>query len=280
LCDRTYDITCKRGAKTLAASHLKQCVASFSEYDFLKDVVSKLPDVDAPDSPDDTPSGRLKRKLSDDDQEPVSPRFKDSKTTIRGRSNGCNDVVKSEVKLKSSNPHASSKAEGSSGFGQGLRRRDEAEDAIKPTKKSKATSDQPRPAFKVICKVKIPKRTDYDAEETPSAAAQPKMEKLGAVTTEARPVKREAESSPRGFDLNFDLNAEPPEDAACKDDCLDGQAPGESDSNGCVAHGVECHEKQSADDCAPNQKGVVVAPVLRNCVTYDSEDDYDCDDGA
>ncbi|CAI5972310.1 unnamed protein product [Closterium sp. NIES-65] len=101
LCDRTYDITCKRGAKTLAASHLKQCVASFSEYDFLKEVVSKLPDVDAPDSPDDAPSGRAKRKLSDDDQEdPVSPKFKESKGTSRGRSNGCNEVVKAEVKQK------------------------------------------------------------------------------------------------------------------------------------------------------------------------------------
>ncbi|CAI7918173.1 unnamed protein product [Closterium sp. NIES-54] len=289
LCDRTYDITCKRGAKTLAASHLKQCVASFSEYDFLKEVVSKLPDVDAPDSPDDAPSGPSKRKLSDDDQEDlVSPKFKESKGTNRGRSNGCNEVVKAEVKLKNVNPLSSARAEGPSGFGQALRKR-EADDLSKPTKRSKALSDQPRP-FKVLCKVKIPKRNDYDAEETPTAIPELKVEHVQADKAEARPVKREFDSnaeqvkavaSPRGFDLNFDLNAEPPEDAVCnKDHCTNGQHPGESISNEDEPHGANCQEKPSAVDSGPREKAVVNAPVLRNCVNYDSEDDYDCDDGA
>ncbi|CAI5484850.1 unnamed protein product [Closterium sp. Yama58-4] len=263
------------------------CIFSCANQLSTDTVLQETVHVDAPDSPDDAPSGRAKRKLSDDDQEdPVSPKFRESKGTNRGRSNGCNEVVKAEVKLKNGNPISSARAEGSSGSGS--RKRDEADDLSKPTKRSKALSDQPRP-FKVLCKVKIPRRNDCDAEETPIAINEPKVEHLRAVKTEARPVKREADSnaevkaeaSPRGFDLNFDLNAEPPEDAACnKDDSSNGQPPGESNSNDDEPHGIDCQEKPTAVDSGPCQKALVDAPLLRNCANYDSEDDYDCDGGV
>ncbi|KAG8388891.1 hypothetical protein BUALT_Bualt02G0172500 [Buddleja alternifolia] len=41
LCDRTYEITLNRGAKTVNSLHLKQCVQSFNVFDLLKDTVSK-----------------------------------------------------------------------------------------------------------------------------------------------------------------------------------------------------------------------------------------------
>ncbi|XP_064939701.1 uncharacterized protein LOC135593519 [Musa acuminata AAA Group] len=45
LCDRTYEITLQRGAKTLNSLHLKQCVRTYSAYDFLTGVVNKVPNL-------------------------------------------------------------------------------------------------------------------------------------------------------------------------------------------------------------------------------------------
>ncbi|KAM1124508.1 hypothetical protein ACFX2I_039869 [Malus domestica] len=44
LCDRTYEITLQRGAKTMNAVHLKHCVQSYNVFDFLRDIVSRVPD--------------------------------------------------------------------------------------------------------------------------------------------------------------------------------------------------------------------------------------------
>ncbi|XP_052727136.1 uncharacterized protein LOC108334344 isoform X1 [Vigna angularis] len=44
LCDRTYEITLQRGAKTMNALHLKYCVQSYNVFDFLRDIVSRVPD--------------------------------------------------------------------------------------------------------------------------------------------------------------------------------------------------------------------------------------------
>ncbi|EPS66220.1 hypothetical protein M569_08557, partial [Genlisea aurea] len=44
LCDRTYDVTLRKGAKTVTSLHLKQCVQSYNVFDFLKEIVSKVPD--------------------------------------------------------------------------------------------------------------------------------------------------------------------------------------------------------------------------------------------
>ncbi|KAJ1382244.1 hypothetical protein SESBI_44444 [Sesbania bispinosa] len=44
LCDRTYEITLQRGAKTMNSLHLKHCVQSYNVFDFLRDVVSRVPD--------------------------------------------------------------------------------------------------------------------------------------------------------------------------------------------------------------------------------------------
>ncbi|KAK1280768.1 hypothetical protein QJS04_geneDACA020702 [Acorus gramineus] len=41
----TYKVTLQKGAKTVNSLHLKQCIRSFSVFDFLTDVVSKVPDL-------------------------------------------------------------------------------------------------------------------------------------------------------------------------------------------------------------------------------------------
>ncbi|KAK1587076.1 hypothetical protein Q3G72_009269 [Acer saccharum] len=44
LCDHTYEITLQRGAKTMNALHLKNYVQSYNVFDFLRDIVGKVPD--------------------------------------------------------------------------------------------------------------------------------------------------------------------------------------------------------------------------------------------
>ncbi|VFR02964.1 unnamed protein product [Cuscuta campestris] len=77
LCDRTYAITLKRGAKTLNSLHLKQCVQTFNVFDFLKDIVSRVPDLGGSDTAVDDRSTSKRRKIaesgdhdSDDDIQP------------------------------------------------------------------------------------------------------------------------------------------------------------------------------------------------------------------
>uniref|UniRef100_M4F111 Transcription factor CBF/NF-Y/archaeal histone domain-containing protein n=1 Tax=Brassica campestris TaxID=3711 RepID=M4F111_BRACM len=44
LCDRTYEITLEKGAKTVSSLHLKHCVETYDVFDFMSEVVSKVPD--------------------------------------------------------------------------------------------------------------------------------------------------------------------------------------------------------------------------------------------
>ncbi|KAI7728217.1 hypothetical protein M8C21_020409, partial [Ambrosia artemisiifolia] len=70
LCDRTYKITLQRGAKTLNSKHLKQCVQSFTLFDFLRDIVGKVPDRDVSDAAGEDRSATKRRKVADGDEKP------------------------------------------------------------------------------------------------------------------------------------------------------------------------------------------------------------------
>ncbi|GBG80944.1 hypothetical protein CBR_g31500 [Chara braunii] len=61
LCNRTYQITAARGAKTIGISHLKACVMSNGVYDFLRDIVSQAPDAGAEASMDDKGFAAVRR---------------------------------------------------------------------------------------------------------------------------------------------------------------------------------------------------------------------------
>ncbi|KAI5433420.1 hypothetical protein KIW84_020628 [Lathyrus oleraceus] len=67
LCDRTYDVTLKRGAKTMNAFHLKQCVQTFNVFDFLNDIVSKVPDLGGSVATADDQTVTKRRKVAEDD---------------------------------------------------------------------------------------------------------------------------------------------------------------------------------------------------------------------
>ncbi|KAK4441387.1 Dr1-associated corepressor [Sesamum alatum] len=68
LCDRTYEITLNKGAKTVNSLHLKQCVQSFNVFDFLRDTVSKVPDLGGSDVVAEDRSATKRRKISEDEE--------------------------------------------------------------------------------------------------------------------------------------------------------------------------------------------------------------------
>ncbi|XP_057829025.1 uncharacterized protein LOC131040186 [Cryptomeria japonica] len=69
LCDRTYEITLQRGAKTVSASHLKQCVYRYNVFDFLREIVNKVPDMGGSDAATgDEKNGSRRRKAQEGDE--------------------------------------------------------------------------------------------------------------------------------------------------------------------------------------------------------------------
>ncbi|TKY57103.1 Dr1-associated corepressor [Spatholobus suberectus] len=96
LCDRTYEITLRRGAKTMNAFHLKQCVQTFNVFDFLKDIVSKVPDLGGSVATGDDHTVTKRRKVADaedddndSDEEPKRNKKPEARhTSGRGRGRG------------------------------------------------------------------------------------------------------------------------------------------------------------------------------------------------
>ncbi|XP_074318880.1 uncharacterized protein LOC141655713 [Silene latifolia] len=88
LCDRTYEITATRGAKTLSSLHLKQCVQRFNNFDFLRDILNKVPELeDSAARSDDRLTGR-KRKLADYEDENGSNQHATAYTNVRVKGRG------------------------------------------------------------------------------------------------------------------------------------------------------------------------------------------------
>jgi histone H3/H4 len=68
LCDRTCEITLQRGAKTISAAHLKQCVQRFNVFDFLQEIVNKVPDMRSSDALGEGRNGNRRRKALEEDE--------------------------------------------------------------------------------------------------------------------------------------------------------------------------------------------------------------------
>ncbi|KAL7152003.1 hypothetical protein ABFS83_04G068500 [Erythranthe nasuta] len=93
LCGQTYEVTLERGAKTLNSLHLKQCVRRCSAFDFLKHVVSKVPDLGGSDAAaTEDKSATKRRKISEDEDgncdESKRIRIETHSTTTNGRGRG------------------------------------------------------------------------------------------------------------------------------------------------------------------------------------------------
>ncbi|GBG82432.1 hypothetical protein CBR_g34808 [Chara braunii] len=65
LCGKTYEIMAARGGRTIGINHLKACVMSNAVFDFLKDVVSRAPDVASEASTEDKSIGSTRRRVWD-----------------------------------------------------------------------------------------------------------------------------------------------------------------------------------------------------------------------
>ncbi|KAJ0021529.1 hypothetical protein Pint_31529 [Pistacia integerrima] len=91
LCDQTYGITLKRGAKTMNSLHLKQCVETFNVFDFLREIVSKVPDLGGSDTAGDDRSVAKRRKVDGedtDDDEAKRSRMEIGHTSSSSRGRG------------------------------------------------------------------------------------------------------------------------------------------------------------------------------------------------
>ncbi|XP_035545846.1 dr1-associated corepressor-like isoform X3 [Juglans regia] len=95
LCDHTYEITLKRGAKTMNSLHLKQCVQTFNVFDFLRDIVNKVPDLGGFDAADEDRSAAKRRKVTDDDENDSDDESKRSGMVFRRVSTSMFDVLES-----------------------------------------------------------------------------------------------------------------------------------------------------------------------------------------
>ncbi|KAJ3681059.1 hypothetical protein LUZ60_015548 [Juncus effusus] len=93
LCDRTYNVSLQRGMKTMSSLHLKQCVHGFNHYDFLRDIVSKVPDMGSSDgvpAGDDKPTRR--RKATEDDESEEESKRARTETTFCHSTNTNNNT--------------------------------------------------------------------------------------------------------------------------------------------------------------------------------------------
>ncbi|GAA0139862.1 DNA-binding transcription factor [Lithospermum erythrorhizon] len=92
LCDRTYDITVQRGAKTVSALHLKHCIHSYNVFDFLREVVNKVPDYGGADAGGDLSKRRKVAGVevhdSDEDSKRGRMEMCHGTSNVRGRGRG------------------------------------------------------------------------------------------------------------------------------------------------------------------------------------------------
>ncbi|KAG8495190.1 hypothetical protein CXB51_012807 [Gossypium anomalum] len=88
LCDRTYEITTMKGAKTINSSHLKQCVQGFNVFDFLREIVGKVPDLGGLDAAAEDCHVPKKRKVADDDESKKSRMHESCHVTSSSRGRG------------------------------------------------------------------------------------------------------------------------------------------------------------------------------------------------
>lgn len=91
LCNRTYEITLRRGAKTMNSHHLKECVRNHSVFDFLRETVSRVPDIDPESAGGD--SGRRRKAVEGENDDSGEEDMKRSRPDLpsppsRGRGRG------------------------------------------------------------------------------------------------------------------------------------------------------------------------------------------------
>ncbi|KAM7522951.1 hypothetical protein LguiA_012853 [Lonicera macranthoides] len=176
LCDRTYEITLQRGAKTMNSLHLKQCVQSFNVFDFLRDIVSKVPDLggsEATTGEDRCPVKR--RKVSDEE---------DMDSDDESKKGRMHEIVHTSSTSVSRGRGRGSRGRGR-GRGRGGRTGADRDSATAHHEKFEVDSDSPHSSNEK------PKQNHHERITNGSNAVVDSKENIAAV---------------RNFDLNVDLN--------------------------------------------------------------------------
>ncbi|WCJ39203.1 nuclear factor Y subunit C11 [Euphorbia peplus] len=167
LCDRTYEITLQRGAKTMSALHLKHCVQNYNVFDFLREIVSRVPDYGHGHGHADGAA--------------------DHKTLQKRKPNGdeCND---SDEESKRSRTHDTSHPGGSTrGRGRGRRGRGRGSRTVE-----RETSYR---------------EVEFEPSTTPQQCANPTMAEENGLEPKEEPVVNDTANVPeRNFDLNAAVN--------------------------------------------------------------------------
>lgn len=92
LIKKASEITQGRNAKTLTTTHLKQCILGENQFDFLKDLVASVPDVQGDDDSSNPPSIDILKPS-------IQPQFK--KQRVRHRARKRNDAGPSQTTTES-----------------------------------------------------------------------------------------------------------------------------------------------------------------------------------
>ncbi|CAN4120062.1 unnamed protein product [Withania somnifera] len=177
LCNRTYDITLKKGAKTMNSFHLKQCIQSFNVFDFLKDVVSRVPDLGGSDAVAESATKR--RKVAEEDE------------------HESDDDIKRNHMNETANNSGSGRGRGrgrGKGRGRGARSVEKADSNVHREKFEDPAADVSHQKDDEKPKQNDERMVDYVAE--PAAADSKNIS--AAKCPEVVPT--------RNFDLNIDLN--------------------------------------------------------------------------
>ncbi|MCO5572390.1 hypothetical protein L7F22_026144 [Adiantum nelumboides] len=88
LCDRTYETTLKKGAKTINLQHLKQCVSTHASFDFLKETVSIVPDLEVEASGGSDTSRQSRKATEVNSSQKVIKRARSDAFSSSGRGRG------------------------------------------------------------------------------------------------------------------------------------------------------------------------------------------------
>ncbi|KAI8905827.1 histone-fold-containing protein, partial [Gorgonomyces haynaldii] len=72
LVEKTLKITQDKGFKRMTAQHVKECVESVEEFDFLKDIVQKVPAMEE----EEEPKKRKRKKKDEDSKDEVKQEVK------------------------------------------------------------------------------------------------------------------------------------------------------------------------------------------------------------
>ncbi|RID63886.1 hypothetical protein BRARA_E02851, partial [Brassica rapa] len=164
LCDRTYEITLERGAKTVSSLHLKHCVETYNVFDFQREVVSKVPDYGQAQGQS---QGNATMKPISDEVNDSDEEYKKSKMTAMVEQPPPQDSIQVDVSVSS--PQENEKKDRRIDIDLNAESHDLNETKLAPATDT-ATASEEYPGWRTMAKIdpahfaSLGKRIDEDEE--------------------------------------------------------------------------------------------------------------------